>query len=100
MIDLSRDVHSLTDFKLHTAKFVSRLKENGRPMVLTIDGKAEIIVQDAGSYERLLDLAERLETREAVREGIASMGRGEGRSSEAVFEELEGELGGAAEDRG
>lgn len=88
-MDLSRDIHPLTDFKRHTPAFLRQLKENGQPLVLTVNGKAEIVVQDAKSYQSLLDLAERLETIQAVKEGLASIDRGEGRSADAVFDELE-----------
>ena len=91
-MDLSRDIHPLTDFKRHTPEFLRRLKESGHPLVLTVNGKAEIVVQDARSYQRLLALAERLETIEAVREGLESMKRGEGRPAEEVFAEMEKEL--------
>jgi PHD/YefM family antitoxin component YafN of YafNO toxin-antitoxin module len=91
-MDLTRDIHPLTDFKRNTPEFLRQLKETGHPLVLTINGKAEIIVQDAKSYQRLLDLADRLETIEAVREGLESMKRGEGRPTEEVFAEIEKEL--------
>jgi prevent-host-death family protein len=91
-MDLSRDIHPLTDFKRNTPEFLRQLKETGNPLVLTINGKAEIVVQDAKSYQRLLDLAERLETIQAVKEGLASMERGEGRPMDQVFDELEKNL--------
>ncbi len=50
MIDLIRDIQSLTDFKKNTPDFVQQLKETGEPIVLTINGKAELVVQDAASY--------------------------------------------------
>jgi prevent-host-death family protein len=88
-MDLQREIHPLTDFKRNTSEFLCQLKATGRPLVLTINGKAEIVVQDAKSYQRLLDLAERLETIQAVKEALASMERGEGRSADDMFEELE-----------
>ena len=91
-MDLSRDIHPLTDFKRHTPEFLRQLKESGSPLVLTVNGKAEIVVQDARSYQRLLDLAERLETIEAVREGLASIDRGEGRPMDDAFDDLEQKL--------
>lgn len=97
MLDLSRDIHPLTDFKRNTTDFLAQLKATGQPLVLTINGKAELVVQDARSYQRLLEIAERLETIEAVREGLAAMGRGEGRSADAAFADLEKELRGPAE---
>ncbi len=91
-MDLNRDIHPLTDFKRNTPEFLRQLKETGHPLVLTINGKAEIVVQDAKSYQRLLDLAERLETIAAVKEGLASVERGGGRPMDQVFDELEKNL--------
>jgi PHD/YefM family antitoxin component YafN of YafNO toxin-antitoxin module len=91
-MNLSQDIQSLTDFKRKTPKFLSQLKETGHPLVLTINGKAELVVQDAASYQRLFDLAERLETIQAVREGLASADRGEGRPMDDVFDALEKDL--------
>jgi prevent-host-death family protein len=91
-MNLSQDIHSLTDFKRNTSEFLRQLKETGHPLVLTINGKAEVVVQDAASYQRLFDLAERLETIQAVKEGLASADRGEGRPMNDVFAALEKEL--------
>src|SRR3954471_14190716 len=91
-MDLARDIHPLTDFKRHTAEFLTQLRATGQPLVLTINGEAEIVVQDAKSYQRLLALAERLETIEAVREGLASIDKDEGRSMDEVFDDLENNL--------
>jgi prevent-host-death family protein len=88
-MDLDRDIRPLTDFKRNTPEFLRRLKETGQPLVLTINGKAELVVQDARSYQRLLELAERLETIAAVKEGLTSIGLGEGRPMDQVFDELE-----------
>ena len=54
--------------------------------MLTINGKAELVVQDAASYQRLFDLAERLETIQAVKDGLASADRGEGSPMDDVFD--------------
>lgn len=91
-MNLERDIRALTDFKRNTPDFVRQLRETGQPMLLTINGKAEFIVQDARSYQRLHALAERLETIQAVRDGLESMRRGEGRPVDEVFAELEREL--------
>jgi len=91
-MNIERDIHPLTDFKRNTSDFLAQLKSTGQPVILTINGKAEIVVQDAKSYQRLLDLAERLETIEAVKEGIASANRGEGRPVDELFEDIEKQL--------
>ena len=48
MLDLSRDIHPLTDFKRNTAEFLSQLKTTGQPVVLTINGKAELSSRTPG----------------------------------------------------
>src|SRR5712691_8507857 len=67
MIDLSQDIHSLSDFKRKTTTFTARMKKSGQPVVLTINGKAELVVQAAAGYQRLLELAERAEMMEILR---------------------------------
>ena len=76
MIKLSEDIHSLSDFKRQTGKFTARLKKSGRPAVLTINGRAELVVQDAASYQRLLELAEQAEMLEFLHESREDMEAG------------------------
>ncbi|WP_406697362.1 type II toxin-antitoxin system Phd/YefM family antitoxin [Singulisphaera sp. Ch08] len=75
-MNINRDIHSLTDFKQHTPEFVQQLKETGEPLVLTINGKAELVVQDAASYQKLLDLAEEAKVLEGIRQGLADLNAG------------------------
>jgi prevent-host-death family protein len=75
-MDLSRDIHSLTDFKKNTPDFLKQLKDTGEPVVLTINGKAELVVQDAASYQKLLDLAEEVKMVEGIRRGLEDMRAG------------------------
>ena len=72
------DINSLTDFQRRTKEHIGLLKISGCPMVLTVNGKAEIVVQDASSYQKLLDLVERAEAIVGIRRGLDSMTRGEG----------------------
>jgi hypothetical protein len=77
----------ITEITLLT-EFIEWLKQTGRPQVLTVNGKAALVVQDAESYQRLLDLIEPAEAIEGIRRGLASAARGEGRPVEDVFAEL------------
>ena len=88
MINLSKDIHSLTDFKRNTTEFVQRLKRTKHPLVLTVNGKAELVVQDAESYQKLLDAAELLETLKGIKLGWEQMDRGEGKKAEDFFNQL------------
>ena len=72
MVHLSEDIHSMTDFKRRTSDFVARLKETGRPIVLTTNGRGEVVVQDAAAYQKLLDAARNWEMHETVQQELAS----------------------------
>ena len=69
MIDL-REVRSVTEFQRNIKEYVGRLKENKTPLVLTVNGRAELVVQDAESYQLLLERLERAETVAAIRRGM------------------------------
>lgn len=75
-MNLARDIHSLTDFKQRTPEFVDQLRETGEPVVLTINGRAALVVQDAESYQKLLDLAEEARVLEGIRAGLEDMKAG------------------------
>ena len=72
------DIASLTDFKRRSSEAIKRLKATGQPQVLTVNGRAELVVQDAESYQKMLDRLERAETLAAIRRGVEQADRGEG----------------------
>lgn len=77
MIDL-REVRSVTEFQRNIKEYVGRLKENKTPLVLTVNGRAELVVQDAESYQLILERLERAETIAAIRRGMEQGERDEG----------------------
>ena len=88
MIDITKEIHPLTDFKRNTTELVRQMKESGKPIVLTINGRAELVVQDAGSYQRLLELVERLEAVGGIRKGLEESRRGEGQPIEEAIRDI------------
>ena len=87
-MNIARDIQPLTYFRRQSADVVKRLKATRRPMILTINGKAELVVQDAASYQRLLDIAAQADAREGIRQGMEDISWGRTRSSRAVFDDL------------
>ena len=87
-MNLSKDIDSLSNFKRNTVRFLEQLRETGEPVVLTINGKAELVVQDAKSYQRLLELAERIETVESIRQGMQELDEGKGISLDEFREHI------------
>lgn len=86
MIDVSRDIHSLTTFKRGSAGLIRRMKKTGRPLVLTVKGRAEAVVMDAAAYWRLADYQDAVE---GIRRGLDQAKKGMGRSVDEVFDSIE-----------
>jgi prevent-host-death family protein len=70
MFDIKKDIQAMTTFRRNPAKFMKHLKKTKKPLVLTINGKAEAVVQDAEAYQRLLDIAAQVDAREGIRQGL------------------------------
>jgi len=89
MLNLSRDIQSLSNFKRNTSEFIEQMKQTGSPMVLTVNGKAELVVQDAASYQKLLEAIEYLETLSGIHQGLEDLKGGQVRSLEAFKQDMQ-----------
>jgi len=92
MLD-TRDIHSLTDFLRNHKAHLARLKKSRAPEVLTVNGKAAVVVQDAASYQSMLDSLHHLETLAAIQDGMASAERGELKPAAQVLREMRARYG-------
>lgn len=88
MLDITKDIQSLTTFRRRSGDFMKQLKKSKRPVVLTVKGQAAAIVQDAEAYQRLLDIAARADVFEAIRQGFDDVTHGRTRPAKDVFNEL------------
>ena len=76
MLNIGKDIHSLTDFKRRTSELVEQLQQTKRPIVLTVNGRPAVVVQKAEAYQELLDHLRELETwRSELTHGKAAGGR-------------------------
>jgi PHD/YefM family antitoxin component YafN of YafNO toxin-antitoxin module len=87
MIDL-REVRSVTEFQRNIKVYVGRLKKNKTPLVLTVNGRAELVVQDAESYQLILERLDRAETLAAIKRGMEQFDRGQGISLDKAEKQL------------
>lgn len=92
MLDLTQDIQSLTTFRRRSADFLKQLRKSKRPVVLTVKGRAAAVVQDAGAYQRLLDITAAADSREGIRQGLEEARKGQGRSAREFFKEFEIEI--------
>jgi PHD/YefM family antitoxin component YafN of YafNO toxin-antitoxin module len=76
MIDLA-NIRSLSDFQRNTKAHLRRLKKSGKPEVLTVNGQAELVVQSAEAYQKLIREADHADSVRTLRDRIASADAGE-----------------------
>ena len=89
MLDITKDIQSLTTFRRRSGDFMKQLKKSKRPVVLTVKGKAAAIVQDAEAYQRLLDVAAGADAEEGIRQGLEDVKKGRTRPAREFFDEFE-----------
>jgi prevent-host-death family protein len=83
------DIYSVSDFNRKPSEHIKRMQATKKPEVLTVNGKAAVVMVDPESYDRLIKQAELLETIEKVNAAAAAFDRGEGRPVEEFFAEFE-----------
>jgi prevent-host-death family protein len=88
MLDITKDIQSLTTFRRRSGDFMKQLKKSKRPVVLTVKGKAAAIVQDAEAYQHLLDVAASANAEEGIRQGLDDVAHGRTRPAKEVFDEI------------
>ena len=71
----SADIYTVTEFSRKPAEHIKRLTETKRPEVLTVNGKAAVVVQDAETYEKMAALAEYAESVQSIRQAMSEQGR-------------------------
>ena len=89
MLNITKDIQSLTTFRRRSGEFMKHLKKSKRPVVLTVNGKAAAIVQDAEAYQRLLDIAAQADAVEGIRQGVEDVKERRVRSAKEFFAEFE-----------
>ena len=92
MFSLS-DIHPLSEFQRGAKMFLDKLKETKSPIVLTVNGKAAAVVQDAESYQKLIDRLELLESVAKIRQSIKEFEQGEGMPLNQAFAEFKEKYG-------
>jgi hypothetical protein len=81
-------IDPVPDVQPNPVKLVRQLQETGQPAVLTINEEVKLVVQDPTSYQMLLELVDRLDTIEAIREGMKEIDEGKGLSLAEAMDQV------------
>ncbi len=57
---ISEDIRPFADLEQNASEVLEQLRKTGRPIVLTIEGKADAVLMDAKTYEKHLRAANML----------------------------------------
>ncbi len=87
MIDLT-NIHSLSEFQRNTKLYVEQMQKSEKPIVLTVNGEARLVVQDAKAYQKLLERLEYIETVAALKQGIGEIEAGKEVSAKEALQSL------------
>jgi len=98
----AEDICSMSAFVRNASTYATHLRETRRPYVLTLNGAAELVIQNAEAYQDLLDRLENLEGLRALKAAAAELEEQEGASVREILARLRRELGveGEEEQRG
>jgi prevent-host-death family protein len=85
---IAEELHSLADFQRNPSEYLDRVRKTREPLFLTANGRSEIVLMDAESYQRMIDTIDYVEAVEGVRRGLEDVEAGRTRPASEFFEEL------------
>lgn len=86
-VDL-RNIHPLSEFQRSAKSFLETLKQTKSSIVLTVNGKAAVVVQDAESYQLMTERMELLESMLGIRKSLEEFDQGKGIALDDAFQSL------------
>ena len=87
-MNITRDISPLTEFKRNSARMIARIKETGRPQILTVNGKPSLVMMDAAAWQEMQDRLDHAETVAGIRKGLTQARAGEGIAADRFFDGL------------
>lgn len=84
-ISITQDIRSITDLKRNTNSILEQIHKTKRPVILTVNGKAEAVLMDAKEYEKINNAFNLLKLLAPAEEDISS---GNFKEARAFFKEL------------
>ena len=87
-MNITEDISPLTKFKRDSARLIARIKETGRPQILTVNGSPSVVVMDAAAWQEMQDQFDYAKTVDGIRKGLEQARAGEGVEAGRFFDSL------------
>ena len=84
-INLAEDIRSVTDLKRHPREILDHVHQTGRPVVLTVNGRADSVIIDVKVYEKQLKA---MKLAQLLSEAEAQVAAGQTRPARAFLDEF------------
>ncbi|MEE8058765.1 MAG: type II toxin-antitoxin system Phd/YefM family antitoxin [Pseudomonadales bacterium] len=86
------DIYPVSDFNRKPAEHIKRLQETQTPEILTVNGKAAVVMVDPESYDQLIQAADLSRTLEQIALAKSEYKNGQSQSLEQAFNDLKKRL--------
>ncbi|WP_412776846.1 type II toxin-antitoxin system Phd/YefM family antitoxin [Thalassospira lucentensis] len=87
-MDITKDIRPLTEFKRDTVAFTKRLHETQQPAILTVNGKASLVVMDAKAWQDMQNRLEYTDAVDGIRTGLHQITDQKGEDADSFFDNL------------
>jgi prevent-host-death family protein len=84
-----QNIHPISDFQRNVKTYIRRLKRNGQPEILTVNGEATLVIVDAASFQKMLQKLDEADAVLGIQRGLASMDRSGGLPAKVAFAALD-----------
>ncbi len=83
-----RNIHPLSEFQRSAKTLLEEMRTNKSSLVLTVNGKAAAVVQDAESYQDMVERIELLESMLGLHKSLEEFEQGKGVPLDQAFQQL------------
>lgn len=88
MFNVETGIRSLTEFKQNSTEILENLKKTNSPTILTVNGKAEVVLIDPGSYQKMVKELYLADSARRIEESLENMKNHPGIEAEEFFARL------------
>ena len=86
------DIYPVSDFNRKPAEHIKRVRDTKRPEVLTVNGKAAVVMIDPETYDKLTEQAELARSLDRIAQANAQLEQHEGQPVAKAFAQLKQRL--------
>ena len=89
------DIKPISFLKQKTSEIVNRVKTTKQPTFITINGNVELVIQDAESYQEMVNSMYSLSENDIskIKAGLKEVEEGKGISADEFFEKIKNKYG-------